>query len=206
MKRDGYRKVLSEQISFYVDATKCINCKTCEIACKDINRAAPGQRIRRVRTFEGGEYPRIFVYNISMSCNHCEDPKCVRVCPTGAYTKRTEDGIVVHNPGRCIGCRYCIWSCPYAAPQYSPREGKVKKCNMCIEWLKAGEMPACVAACPMRAIEVGPHRDFIKRRGLTLSIRNMPPPDITYPTALYKITNEASDRQPGAQDPPFKLD
>ena len=186
MKEGGDRKVHPDQISFYVDTTRCINCKTCEIACKDINRAVPGQRIRRVHSFEVGQYPRISVYNISMSCNHCEDPKCIRACPTGAYSKRAEDGIVVHNPDRCIGCRYCIWSCPYAAPQYNPREGKVRKCNMCLEWRKEGELPACVAACPMRAIEVGPLRGFLKRPDTTLSIRNLPSPDITNPAGALQ--------------------
>lgn len=180
-----------DQISFYVDATKCINCRTCEIACKDINEAALGQRIRRVRTFEGGQYPRIFVYSISMSCQHCEDPKCVKTCPTGAYHKREEDGVVFHDRKRCIGCRYCIWACPFAAPQYDPSEGKVKKCNLCIERIREGEKPACVAACPMRAIEVGMHQEFVNRRDVTDSIRNLPSPDITKPTTLYKVKAEA---------------
>ena len=94
-------------------ATRCINCKTCEIACKDANDAAVGRRMRKVRTFEGGEFPAVFAYNISMACNHCEDPACVRQCPAKAYTKRESDGIVIHDPEQCIGCRYCTWVCPY---------------------------------------------------------------------------------------------
>jgi anaerobic dimethyl sulfoxide reductase subunit B len=180
-----------EQVSFYVDATRCINCKTCEIACKDINQAGPGQRIRRVRAFEVGKYPDVFVYNLSMACHHCENPKCVKACPTGAYIKRAEDGVVVHNPQRCIGCRYCIWACPFAAPQYSPVEGKVKKCNMCIDRTRGGEKPACVAACPTRAIEVGLHREFVDRGDATDAIRHVPSPDITKPTTLYKVKDEA---------------
>ena len=93
------------QFGFYIDATRCTNCKTCEIACQDFQQAAPGQRFRRVRSFEGGEFPLVYAYNISMSCNHCEDAECVRNCPTGAYSKRASDGIVVHDPERCIGCR-----------------------------------------------------------------------------------------------------
>jgi len=121
-----------KQIAFYVDATKCINCKTSEIACKDVNNAVLGVRIRKVRTFEGGEFPNVFVYNISMSCNHCEDPICVKNCPARAYTKRPEDGIVLQDPEACIGCRNCTWVCPYGAPQYDPGAGRVRKCNMCV--------------------------------------------------------------------------
>ena len=130
------------QIGFFIDATRCINCKTCEIACKDFNDAAVGRRIRKVRSFEGGEFPAVFAYNLSMSCNHCEEPACVDGCPAGAYSKRAGDGIVVHDPEKCIGCRYCTWLCPYGAPQYDAREGRVRKCNLCV-----GEAtPVCVAA------------------------------------------------------------
>ncbi|AGK55577.1 4Fe-4S dicluster domain-containing protein [Bacillus sp. 1NLA3E] len=179
-----------DQMAFYVDTTKCINCKTCEIACKDINNAALGQRIRKVRSFEVGEYPKIFVYNISMSCNHCEDPQCVKACPAGAYTKR-EDGIVVHNPDLCIGCRYCTWACPYGAPQFNEEVGKVRKCNMCIDNVKEGELPACVSACPTRAIEIGKLSDFENRPGSTISIHNLPSPGISKPSTRYKVKPEA---------------
>ena len=81
------------QIGFFVDATRCINCKTCEIACKDFNDSPVGRRIRKVRSFEGGEFPAVFAYNVSMSCNHCEEPACVKGCPAGAYSKRAGDGI-----------------------------------------------------------------------------------------------------------------
>lgn len=179
------------QIAFFVDATKCINCKTCEIACKDFNDAAVGRRIRKVRTFEGGEFPKVFAFNISMSCNHCEDPMCVRNCPARAYTKRKLDGIVVHNPDRCIGCRYCTWVCPYGAPQYDAKEGRVRKCNLCVDELDKGNSPVCVTACPMRAIEIGLLADIANRPGSTIAIRNMPSPDITRPACRYKVREEA---------------
>ena len=181
----------SNQLAFYVDTTKCINCRTCEIACKDINQADPGQRLRKVRTVEGGEFPNVYVYNVSMSCNHCEDPACAKVCPAKAYTKRAEDGLVVHDPERCIGCKYCTWACPYGAPQFSAASGKVKKCNMCLENIKDGEQPACVSACPMRAIEVGKLSDFANRPGATISIRHIPSPETTNPSSRFKVKPEA---------------
>jgi anaerobic dimethyl sulfoxide reductase subunit B (iron-sulfur subunit) len=181
----------SGQIGFFVDATKCINCKTCEIACKDFNDAAVGRRIRRVRTFEGGEFPSVFAYNISMACNHCEEPMCVRQCPAGAYTKRATDGIVVHDPERCIGCRYCTLVCPYGAPQYDEKEGRVRKCNLCVDELDKGNEPVCVAACPMRAIEIGPLTEIAARPGATMQIRDLPSAVLTKPATRYKVRPEA---------------
>ncbi len=181
----------SRQIAFFVDTTRCINCRTCEIACKDFNDSPPGQRIRKVRVFEGGEFPRVFAYNVSMSCNHCEEPICAKNCPTGAYKKRAGDGVVVHDPERCIGCRYCTWLCPYGAPQYDPGEGRVRKCNMCVEELDRGRRPACVSACPLRAIEIGPLEEFAKRPGATATTRDLPSPGLTKPSCRYMVRPEA---------------
>ncbi|MBP1595963.1 MAG: reductase, iron-sulfur subunit [Acidobacteria bacterium] len=181
----------SGQIAFFVDTTKCTNCRTCEISCKDFNNAAAGLRIRRVRTFEGGEFPKIFAYNISMSCNHCEDPICLKHCPTGAFSKRASDGIVVHDPGRCIGCRYCTWLCPYGAPQYDAREGRIRKCNFCVEELDRGRSPVCATACPMRAIEIGRLSDIASRPHATARIRSIPSPGLTMPACRYKVRAEA---------------
>jgi len=180
------------QIAFYVDTTRCINCRTCEIACKDANDAAVGVRIRRVRTLEGGEFPAVWAVNISMSCNHCEDPICLRSCPSRAYSKRESDGAVVHDPARCLGCRYCTWVCPYGAPQYDPGSGRIFKCNMCDGLVPAGEPPVCVTACPMRVIEVGPLSELEIRKGATAVIRHLPSASLTRPAARYKVRPEAS--------------
>ncbi len=92
------------------------------------------------------------VFHLSISCNHCEDPICVEVCPTGAMQKR-EDGLVLVNENQCIGCQYCAWACPYGAPQFHPAEGRITKCDFCVEEIEKGNPPVCVAACPMRALE-----------------------------------------------------
>lgn len=181
------------QIAFFIDATKCINCRTCEIACKDFNDSPVGVRMRKVRVFEGGEFPKIYAYNISMSCNHCEDPVCVRNCPARAYTKRPGDGVVVHNPGRCIGCRYCTWLCPYGAPQYDPGEGRVRKCNLCVEETDRGGSPVCVTSCPMRAIEVGRLAEIAARPDAAVNVRNLPSPAHTKPSCRYKVRQEARE-------------
>ena len=183
----------ARQIAFFVDATRCINCKTCEIACKDKNDAAVGLRLRRVRTFEGGKFPAVFAYNISMSCNHCEDPACVRQCPAKAYTKRKSDGVVVHDPEKCIGCRYCTWVCPYGAPQYDESEGRVRKCNLCVEELDRGGTPACVSSCPLRAIEIGFLSDIESLPDATMEILAVPSAKLTKPSIRYRVRREAGD-------------
>jgi anaerobic dimethyl sulfoxide reductase subunit B (iron-sulfur subunit) len=179
------------RIVFYVDTTRCINCRTCEIACKDVNGAGPGVRIRRVRVFEGGTFPKVYAYNVSMSCNHCERPACLEKCPAGAYSRSAEDGLVVHDPARCIGCRYCTWACPYGAPQFDAKAGRIVKCNMCRGRTAEGEPPACVASCPMRAIEVGSFEDVSLRTGATAAIRDLPAPSLTGPRSRFKVRPEA---------------
>ncbi len=101
---------------------------------------------------------------VMVLCNHCDNPPCVRVCPTGATWKRSDDGIVMMDQHRCIGCRYCVVGCPYGArsfnwrdprrflkditPDYPTRtKGVVEKCTFCAERLARGQMPKCVEAC-----------------------------------------------------------
>lgn len=183
------------QLAFWVDSTRCINCKTCEIACKDRNGAAVGQRPRRVRTFEGGVFPEVFAANLSLSCNHCERPQCVAACPVGAYTKRPEDGVVIHSPERCIGCQYCTWACPYGAPQYAGSTGKVMKCDLCAPTPETAADPACVQACPMRALEVGTLEELAARPGATAEVRNLPALDHTMSATRFKLRAEMEIRK-----------
>ena len=95
------------------------------------------------------------------SCLHCEEPACVTVCPTGASYKRAEDGIVLVDEDKCIGCKLCSWACPYGAREYSQVEGVMKKCTLCVDriynqYLDVAERePACVQACPTRARHFG---------------------------------------------------
>jgi len=95
------------------------------------------------------------------SCLHCEEPACVTVCPTGASYKRAEDGIVLVDEAKCIGCKLCSWACPYGAREYSPLEGVMKKCTLCIDRIyndnldEAERQPACVQACPTKARHFG---------------------------------------------------
>jgi Fe-S-cluster-containing dehydrogenase component len=95
------------------------------------------------------------------SCLHCETPACVTVCPTGASYKRAEDGIVLVDEDKCIGCKLCSWACPYGAREYSEVEGVMKKCTLCVDRIynenlpEAEREPACVQVCPTRARHFG---------------------------------------------------
>jgi len=151
-----------KKVAFSLDVQACTGCKTCMIACKDKNDLDAGIRWRRVVEYSGGDWIRlpdgtfrqnVFGYYISVSCNHCSDPICVAGCPTGAMNK-DENGIVSVDHSRCMGCRYCEWGCPYSAPQYHGGMGQMTKCDMCRDEQKEGGLPACVAGCPSRALDL----------------------------------------------------
>ena len=95
------------------------------------------------------------------SCLHCETPDCVTVCPTGASYKRAEDGIVLVDADKCIGCQLCAWACPYGAREFSEKKGTMQKCTLCVDRIynetldEADRQPACVMACPTRARHFG---------------------------------------------------
>ncbi|HBU0005914.1 TPA: 4Fe-4S binding protein, partial [Klebsiella pneumoniae] len=117
---------MSTQYGFFIDSARCTGCKTCELACKDYKNLTPEVSFRRIYEYAGGDWQEdngvwqqnVFAYYLSIACNHCEDPACTKVCPSGAMHKR-EDGFVVVNEEVCIGCRYCHMACPYGAPQYN---------------------------------------------------------------------------------------
>ena len=167
--------------AFYFDSSSCSGCKACQAACKDKNNLPPGVLWRRVYEVSGGEWTNIaeqgfspiwentvFAFNLSMACNHCMHPKCAGVCPVDAYEVRP-DGIVLINTQKCIGCGYCAWACPYDAPQMDKSAGFMTKCNLCFDYLDAGLPPACVAACPLRCLDLVEIGDTgTKKKGLRL--------------------------------------
>jgi formate dehydrogenase iron-sulfur subunit len=131
----------------------CIGCHSCEVACAEQNGLPPGTAWRRVGEIEAGDHPRTRRFHLSMSCNHCLDPACLTGCPTNAYVK-LDNGVVAHRADDCIGCQYCTWNCPYSVPVFQPDRRIVTKCDMCLPRLEEGLKPACVGACPTRALDV----------------------------------------------------
>jgi DMSO reductase iron-sulfur subunit len=144
-----------EQYRFTFAMDACIGCHSCEVACAEQNGLPADTAWRRVGELEGGEHPDTRRFHLSMSCNHCLDPACLTGCPTEAYVK-LDNGVVAHKADECIGCEYCTWNCPYSVPAFQPDRRIVTKCDMCLPRLDAGRAPACVGACPTRALDVEP--------------------------------------------------
>lgn len=148
------RPLTGEQYRFHFDMTRCIGCRCCEVACSEQNGNPIEINWRRVGEIEGGTYPFTQRLYLSMSCNHCLEPSCLKGCPVNAYAKDSITGIVRHSADTCIGCGYCTWNCPYGAPQYNPARGVVGKCDLCYHRLEQGRAPACADACPEGAIRI----------------------------------------------------
>ena len=142
-----------EQYRFHFDATACVGCHCCEVACNEQNANSDEIKWRRVGEMQKGTFPDTLQLFNSMSCNHCIEPECLIGCPTNSYIK-FDNGIVWHDDPSCIGCQYCTWNCPYEVPTFNADRGIVTKCHMCADKLDAGQSPACVQACPSNAIEI----------------------------------------------------
>ncbi len=130
-----------------IDCDKCIGCHSCEIACKNENDVALGEywnKVPQVGPF--GTFPDLEQYWLPSQCQQCEDAPCVHVCPTGA-SYRDDDGVVLIDKEKCIGCKYCMMACPYGVRSFRKAEGVVEKCTLCQQLTSIGEQPACVAAC-----------------------------------------------------------
>ena len=182
------------QLALVIDLNVCVGCHACVTSCKQWNTSGTagalvdlnpygadpnGTFFNRVQTFEVGEFPNTQTVHFPKSCLHCEDPPCVPVCPTGASYKRAEDGIVLVDYDKCIGCRYCMVACPYTGvrqfnfdePQYSSGfavgsedatkhvKSTVEKCTFCAHRLAKGQLPACIEQCPARARHFGDLND-----------------------------------------------
>ena len=155
---------MAKQLGFYVNAGRCVQCQACEVACKAVNHTELGPRWRRVVNRWDGEFPNVTNIALSKACMHCAKPSCLAACPVEAISKRAEDGIVVVDREKCIGCKSCGAACPYGAPQYG-KSGKMQKCILCYTRLDAGKQPACVSTCPGEALSFGPVEEIARRAG-----------------------------------------
>ncbi len=175
-------KETAKKLALVIDLDTCVGCHACAVSCKawnDGGHSAPltdenpygrdprGVWFNRVHTYEttcgtqapGGTQDR--TVHFPRSCLHCETPACVTVCPTGASYKREEDGIVLVDADKCIGCKLCSWACPYGAREFDETDGVMKKCTLCIDRIynekleRHERVPACVSACPVNARHFG---------------------------------------------------
>jgi DMSO reductase iron-sulfur subunit len=142
---------MAKQYGFFFDADRCIMCHACELACKGTLDLELGVQWRKVVEIWQGEFPDVTRTFVSLSCLHCAEPPCREACPTGAISKRAEDGIVVVDADKCTGCQECYPACPYGVPQFGA-DGTMQKCDFCLE---RGIEPACTSPCPADALFSG---------------------------------------------------
>lgn len=165
-----------------IDINRCTGCNSCSVACKVENNLPDDIWWNRILTVGGetidspkGTFPNLSMQFLPINCQHCENPSCVKACPVGATYKRKEDGIVIQDYDKCIGCRYCMVACPYSGvrqfnwkePEYAidvemgdstvtaHQFNTVEKCTFCTHRLADGLLPACIETCPTRARTFG---------------------------------------------------
>jgi molybdopterin-containing oxidoreductase family iron-sulfur binding subunit len=165
--------------SMVIDLKRCIGCYACSVACRAEKATNTGIMFARVQRLEWGTYPSVKRMALPLLCMHCKEPACLEVCPTGATQKR-DDGIVWVDKDLCMGCRYCMLACPYAARMFYDKEityfdngrtpyeevgtpnhveGTVEKCDFCMDRLAQDLEPACVANCITKARIFGDMED-----------------------------------------------
>jgi len=165
----------TEFVGVLVDTTRCIGCRSCESACSqqhglpvpdiendgalEAKRNTSERQRTVVNRYETDEGP-VFV---KKQCMHCWQPACAAACLTNAMYK-TRSGPVIWRQGKCMGCRYCMISCPFDIPkfEYDRWNPRIEKCDLCAERIAQGKKPACVAACPTDALMFGMKRDLIE--------------------------------------------
>ncbi|HLA68641.1 MAG TPA: 4Fe-4S dicluster domain-containing protein [Bacteroidota bacterium] len=170
-----------EFVGVLVDTTRCIGCRSCEMACAEAHgfpepptddhileherqpSTTQWSVINRFMTTKGEVFAK-------RQCMHCAQPACASACLTKAMLK-TEDGPVIWREDKCMGCRFCMISCPFDVPkfEYESPIPKIQKCNLCWERLQEGEQPACVEACPAEAIKFGKRKDLLEEAQALIS-------------------------------------
>jgi Fe-S-cluster-containing dehydrogenase component len=154
-----------------IDTRTCVGCAACVIGCKAENDVAEGYTRDWIRTLLTGEYPSLRMSIHSERCNHCDNPPCVQVCPTGA-SHRGPAGTVQVNPAKCSGCKACVAACPYDARFIDPRSGAAEKCTFCMHRLVKGlPTTSCQEICPTRSIHFGDLDDPSSQVSRLLAIR-----------------------------------
>jgi len=147
------------------DSTMCIGCRLCEKGCAEHHKMPYDEVIASEEKLSAHKLTAITTHGdkfMRRLCMNCLDPTCVSVCPVAALQKST-NGPVTYDASRCMGCRYCMFACPFQVPtyQWNSRLPVVKKCDMCADRVAAGLQTACAEACPTGATKFGEREDLI---------------------------------------------
>lgn len=188
--RESRRGIPNKKFVMVIDEAKCDGCKKCTEACQAMHYTESDREW--IKVFKMQDANATAPYFFPKPCFHCDNPPCTKVCPVNATFKR-QDGIVLIDNVRCIGCRSCMVACPYStrffnwsAPieqpelddmKYSPersiprRIGTVEKCDFCPDMIRQGKMPACVSGCPMDAIYFGDQNEDAVTNGSGVTVK-----------------------------------
>ncbi|MCL6583216.1 MAG: 4Fe-4S dicluster domain-containing protein [bacterium] len=164
--------------AFLIYPDRCIACRACQVACKQWNQL-PAESTINWGSYENPPglsfhtYTQIHFHELKTEqgiewlflkrqCYHCTDAACMLVCPTVAIEK-TPEGVVVLNQEKCIGCKYCVYLCPFEVPQFDQASRKVSKCNFCYERIAMGLIPVCAQVCPVAAIRFGDRNELLQQ-------------------------------------------
>lgn len=177
------KNILSpDRMGVLVDTTVCVGCRNCELACKKAHgiptgdpesykakevfakKRRPGENDLTVVNEYRNPKNSLLPINVKVQCMHCDRPGCVSACIVGALTKQ-ENGSVIWDTKKCIGCRYCMVACPFQIPAFQYHEAlepELRKCDFCNGRTKEGHLPACIEICPVEALTYGPRSEVIK--------------------------------------------
>lgn len=165
-----------------VDTTVCVGCRNCEWACKVAHNlpSAPLETYKDrsvfasprrpdhaaltvVNEYDNPRHPEL-PYDVKVQCMHCDRPACLSACIVGAFAK-LENGAVIWDGDKCIGCRYCMVACPFQVPAFEfdrPVQPEIRKCDFCADRQASGGLPACVEICPVEALTFGRREDLVR--------------------------------------------
>jgi len=167
------REPRSGDVAKLIDVSKCIGCKACQIACSEWNDlrddigsthgvydnpmdlTADSWTVMRYTEYDNPTTGELEWLIRKDGCMHCEDPGCLKACPSPGAIVQYANGIVDFQEEHCIGCGYCVTGCPFDVPRISKKDNKAYKCTLCSDRVAIGQEPACVKTCPTGAIMFG---------------------------------------------------